>query len=115
MISAKLDAAIKAVCPIHGISIGRKDDKSTWRIDFKDEASAQERAAAQAVLNAFDLAADAAADAVAAQRAAVQKKLAEIDAKSIRALREWVATQPTAPQFLKDREAEAASERAKLR
>lgn len=53
----------------------------------------------------------------AALRKVVQAKaaLSEIDAKSIRALREWVATQPTAPQFLKDREAEAASERAKLR
>lgn len=54
MIAAKLDAAIKAVCPIHGVSIGRVNDKQTWRIDFKDEATAQERATAQAVVDAFD-------------------------------------------------------------
>ena len=54
MIAAKLDAALKAVCPIHGVSIGRVNDKQTWRIDFRDEATAQQRAAAQDVLDAFD-------------------------------------------------------------
>ena len=52
--SIKLDAAIKSVCPIHGVSIGRKDDKTTWRIDFKDEATAEQRASAQAVFDTFD-------------------------------------------------------------
>jgi hypothetical protein len=32
----KLDQLISAVCPIDGISIGRKNDKATWRIDFKE-------------------------------------------------------------------------------
>ena len=52
-IAAKLDAAIKAVCPIHGVSIGRKDDKQTWRIDFKDEATPEQREAAQSVVDNF--------------------------------------------------------------
>ena len=56
-IAAALDAAVKAVCPIDGVSIGVPGDKATWRIDFKDEASAQQRAAAEAVLAAFDPAA----------------------------------------------------------
>ena len=30
-LNAKLDAAIKAVCPIHGVSIGRVNDKQTRR------------------------------------------------------------------------------------
>lgn len=47
MIAEKLDAAIKAVCPIHGVSIGRVDDKAIWRIDFKDEATAEQRSAAR--------------------------------------------------------------------
>jgi hypothetical protein len=51
---AKLDAAIKAVCPIHGVSIGRWDDRSTWRIDFKGEATPEQRAAAQSVVDSFD-------------------------------------------------------------
>lgn len=53
-IASKLDAAIKAVCPIHGVSIGRADDKQTWRIDFADEATAEQREAAHGVLAAFD-------------------------------------------------------------
>ena len=53
-IAGRLDAAIKAVCPIDGVSIGHRDDRSTWRIDFREEATAQQRAAAQAVLDAFD-------------------------------------------------------------
>lgn len=54
MIAAALDQAIKAVCPIDGVSIGRAADKSTWRIDFADDATAEERAAATAVMAAFD-------------------------------------------------------------
>ena len=56
-IATKLDAAIKAVCPIHGVSIGRKDDKQTWRIDFKDDATEPQKTAAQAVVDAFNVAA----------------------------------------------------------
>lgn len=45
---------------------------------------------------------------------ATKAKLAEIDLKSIRSIREWVAAQPTAPQYVKDFEAEAVTERTKL-
>ena len=45
---------IAAVCPIHGVSVGRWEDRSTWRIDFKDEATPAERMAAFATMNAFD-------------------------------------------------------------
>jgi len=50
-----LDNKIKLVCPIHGVSIGRKDDKSTWRIDFKDEATKRQKADAQTVIDNFDI------------------------------------------------------------
>lgn len=53
-ITFKIDVAISAVAPIHGVSIGNVDDKKTWRIDFKDEATPEQRAAAQAVIEAFD-------------------------------------------------------------
>lgn len=46
--------AVAAVCPIESISYGRKDDKQTWRIDFLPEATDEQRAAAQAVVDAFD-------------------------------------------------------------
>lgn len=49
----KLDAAIKAVCPITGVSIGDPEDKATWRIDFLPEASTEQQADAQAVVDAF--------------------------------------------------------------
>lgn len=53
-----LDEKIKAVAPIDGIGVGRFEDKSTWRIDFKDEATQTERVAAQAVVDGFDVAAE---------------------------------------------------------
>jgi hypothetical protein len=44
-----------------------------------------------------------------------RKKLSEIDLKSIRSIREWVAKQADAPQFIKDFESQATIERAKLK
>ena len=41
-------------------------------------------------------------------------ELADIDLKSIRSIREWLVTQPTAPQFIKDYEAQAKVARAKI-
>ena len=41
-------------------------------------------------------------------------ELAELDKSSIRDIREWIATQPTAPQGLKDRESLAIITRGKL-
>lgn len=46
---------------------------------------------------------------------AIKTKLTEIDLKSIRALREWVAIQHDAPKFLTDLELEAITERKKLK
>ncbi len=46
----QLHEAIEAVAPIDGISIGDWDDKSTWRIDFKPEATNEQRVAAESVL-----------------------------------------------------------------
>lgn len=43
------------------------------------------------------------------------QRLKEIDLKSIRSIREWLTTQETAPEFTKQHEAEAQTERGKLR
>lgn len=51
---ANLTAQIGAVAPIAGVSIGRWDDKATWRIDFAPEATAEQRGAAAVTLGAFD-------------------------------------------------------------
>lgn len=58
-----LDAEVRKVAPnIAGVSIGRPDDKRTWRIDFTDAATQAERAAARGVLDAFDPAAPSAGE-----------------------------------------------------
>ena len=49
----ELDQALKAVCPIDGVSIGKSEDKSTWRIDFMPEATDQQKTDASAVMAAF--------------------------------------------------------------
>lgn len=50
----------------------------------------------------------------AAERAATLAELVAIDLASIRALREYVASKPDAPQYIKDREAAAVTARARL-
>jgi len=54
----ELDRQIKAVCPIYGVALVDKTDKSTWRIDFKPEATAQQKLDVQAVVSAFDVTAE---------------------------------------------------------
>ena len=49
----ELSKAISAVAPIDGVSVGKKIDKTTWRIDFKPEATQPQRDAAQGVVDAF--------------------------------------------------------------
>ena len=51
---ADLHNTIAALAPIHGISIGREADRSTWSIQFDDSATDAQRAAALAGLAAFD-------------------------------------------------------------
>jgi hypothetical protein len=50
-----LHAKIAVVAPIAGISFGRFDDKSTWRIDFDPRATDAQRKAAQSVIVFFDV------------------------------------------------------------
>jgi len=57
-IVSTLHGRIDTVCPILGVSIGSRDDKSTWRIDFKPEVTAQQKLNAQAVIDAFDVVAE---------------------------------------------------------
>lgn len=52
-----LHAELLKTAPITGVSIGDKDDKATWRIDFDKPATAQQKQAAQDLVAAFDIAA----------------------------------------------------------
>jgi hypothetical protein len=56
-IAARMDAAIRAVAPIVGVSLGRHTDKTTWRIDFAPGTTTEQRAAAAGVVASFDVSA----------------------------------------------------------
>jgi hypothetical protein len=49
----KLDSDLRAVCSIEGVSVGVWDDKSTWRVDYKVEATMDGKKAAQIVVANF--------------------------------------------------------------
>lgn len=65
---AELDAAVKAVCPIEGVSVGRLDDRATWVAHFTQEATEAQRTAARAVLDTWDAGASAQREADRAAR-----------------------------------------------
>jgi len=67
-VAAQLDQAVKAVCPIDGVSIGRPDDKTTWRIDFRPEATKAQQQAAQTVVDTFVPVEDVDTRAIAKQK-----------------------------------------------
>lgn len=45
-----LHREIAAVCPIHGVSIGRWENPASWRVDFAPEATEEQRQRARQVL-----------------------------------------------------------------
>lgn len=53
-IASVLEAKVATAAPIVGVSLGRLYDKATWRIDFKSDATQEQRDAAQTILAAFD-------------------------------------------------------------
>jgi hypothetical protein len=42
---------IEAVCPIHGVSIGKWDDPASWRIHFAPEATEEQKRLARQVID----------------------------------------------------------------
>ena len=52
--ASRLSESVASVCPIVGVSIGRKGQPETCAIQFAPEATAPQRAAAAAALAAFD-------------------------------------------------------------
>lgn len=53
----EVQALVDEACPNHGISFGRLGDKATWRVDFKPEATEQQRGEAILAIAAFDVSA----------------------------------------------------------
>lgn len=54
MLLKRLYEFIAAIAPIEGIAIGDPAKRETWRIDFAQNATAQQRTAAANALAAFD-------------------------------------------------------------
>jgi hypothetical protein len=51
-----LQSAIDAAgIPNVGVRVGRRDDRSTWAVDFKPEATAEQQAQAQVIIASLDL------------------------------------------------------------
>ena len=58
-IAAQLDAQIRSAgIPISGVSIGNSANKSTWYVQFLDTATPVQHAQAQAIIDAYDIAAE---------------------------------------------------------
>lgn len=49
-----LTIAISALAPVSGVSVGRINDKSTWRVDFNNATPAQ-RQSVEAFIQSFDV------------------------------------------------------------
>lgn len=54
MNSEQLHNSINVVCPIVSVSIGNETDKTTWKFTPTDEATFQQKAAAQAIIDGWD-------------------------------------------------------------
>lgn len=50
MNTTALDTAIRAVCPILGVSVGDPADRTTWRVDYDPSATDAQKAAAEQVV-----------------------------------------------------------------
>jgi hypothetical protein len=48
--------AVKRVCPILNVSIGKPNDKTTWRINLAPEATDKQKRDAADVIESFDVA-----------------------------------------------------------
>lgn len=76
-----LTDAIRLVCPLDGISIGKWDDRKTWSIQFKPEATAEQKAAGEKVLAELDLSGVIAPKTAEEKVADLEKRLAALEGK----------------------------------
>lgn len=54
-LTARLDVAVRAVCPIVGVSIGRVEDRGTWSFEELSTATAQQISDARRVIEQFKM------------------------------------------------------------
>jgi hypothetical protein len=89
----KIHEQIKAVCPIESISIGKLADSSTWKIEFDPAATKDQRDQAQALLNAYDPAAEESekqAKVIAARSTLTQLQNFDIDNATLAELKAYL-------------------------
>lgn len=53
---AEIHAKVSAAAPISGVSLGSLTDKTTWSVKYQDSATDEQKAAAQAIIDAINLA-----------------------------------------------------------
>ncbi len=76
--------AIKAICPIDGVSCGKLDDSTTWEIQFSpvNLPTVQQKTAAYNILDNFIIdPTEAYVDPVQGKLDALQTKLAQLETK----------------------------------
>lgn len=88
----RLDAAVRAAAPIVGVSVGTPGVSASVRVDFDPAATADQRAAAQAVVDGFDWsdAAQAAWELSQSRTRALTSFFARSDETAI-AVRAWLS------------------------
>lgn len=82
--------------------------------DWKRQESEPTDEDLQAILDSAEYKNDLAEREAKIANAPIKARLAEIDLQSIRSIREWIITQPDAPERLTEYEYEAVMERRKL-
>lgn len=98
-----LTTALAAAAPIDGVCL-RTRNPPVVEIQFKAEATPQQRAAAQAIVDGWDWSAEAAREAAAnPERTAVRRALAEIesDAAAWEAIKDTASAAQTRAAFTK--------------
>ena len=99
MITQKIHDAIAAVCPIAGVSIVALQNKATWSIVFHPSATQEQKDAAFAAVNSFDVnaeltkeAADDAASSTDTAAAKADNAITALKAMTPAQARAWVNT-----------------------
>jgi hypothetical protein len=90
---SKLHKWVSAVCPIDGVSVGDDSDRSTWSVQYAEEATQEQKDAADAALLTF-VGSDA-PDSVSAR----QFKLQLLASGLLDQVDAWIASQPRAVQI----------------
>ena len=82
---------------VEGVSIGRRDDKSTWRVDFADTPTDEQRASAASVIAGFDVAAAQAQDGADAQARTAAASVSAADVLALLISKGIISTDDLAP------------------